>query len=125
MFIYKKIFFMAIQVFLCFTFTFVVFPGVSLSTEFSFLRNSSTKAAWNPLIMIMFFNFFDTLGRYLGGNYHILNPKTVTILTFTRVIFILTFILIAFNKLGNTDWVKILNMILFAVTNGYNSTLLM
>ena len=52
----------------------------------------------------------------------------VLVLTYSRVIFIATFILIAFAEppswlFGHdADWFKIVNMMLFAFTNGYCST---
>lgn len=125
MFIYKKVFPLSSQVFLCFLITFIVFPGVCLETKFKFLDGKSGEFAWNSVLMITFFNTFDTIGRFLGGSYQLFTPNTVIILTLVRLIFVFTFIMIGLNKLFQSDWFRIVNMALFAFTNGYNSTLLM
>ena len=53
-----------------FVLTFVVFPGVTLSTYLEFMSgidNPKLRGAWTALILILTFNIFDTLGRWLGG----------------------------------------------------------
>jgi len=75
--------------------------------------------------MIITFNIFDTLGRFAGGKWQFVTPKTVIFLTLGRVVFIATFVLVGFNLPFNQDWFKLLNMALFSITNGYNSTVLM
>lgn len=81
------------------------------------------------MIMIFTFNVFDTIGRYAGGAYQLFTPRTVIILTVLRLVFIFTFIGIGKEWgpafLFSSDWFKIVNMMVFALTNGYNSTLLM
>lgn len=79
--------------------------------------------------MVMIFNVLDTVGRYLGG-YLMIGDKITIILTYARVIFIVTFLLIAFNVppswlFGHdADWFKIINLALFSFSNGYLSTML-
>lgn len=127
--VYADVAVLALQVFLCFVITFVVFPGTSLSTKFDFLGNTKKDMAWFSLLMITCFNLFDTIGRFAGGYIQLFTPKTVFILTVVRLIFIPTFVLIQLNAnpawIFQSDWFRILNMALFALTNGYNSTLLM
>ena len=127
--IYKNIGFMAIQVFICFTITFVVFPGTLLSTRFGFLGESPLDKAWLSVLIITLFNFFDIIGKFTAGLAKILSPRTIFILTVFRIVFIPTSI---FIKLGyhptwifTSDWFRILNIALFSFTNGYSSVLLM
>lgn len=77
----------------------------------------------------MIFNVFDTVGRYMGGAPMFTLPdKVVLILTYSRTLFLATFLLIAFHVSpswlfgDNADWFKIFNMILFALSNGFVST---
>jgi len=127
--VYYDVSLMAIQVFLCFTITFVVFPGTSLGTKFDFLGTSNKDFAWFAVLMITTFNVFDTIGRFAGGYKQIFSPYTVFILTVTRLVFIPLFVLIQLNSdpasIFQSDWFRITNMALFALSNGYNSTLLM
>ena len=107
-----------------FVLTFIVFPGVSGHTYFTFIDSGS----WFFLTMIIIFNVADTVGRYCGGkpafNIH---SRSVVIGTAVRTIFAATFLLTGFEVgpswLFNSDWFKMTNMVLFALTNGYFSTL--
>lgn len=122
-YIYKKVFPMSSQVFLAFFLTFIVYPGVCTQTHFKFIEKKGD--AWNTLMFLVIFNVFDTIGRFGGGAIRLFTPKTVIFLTVGRAIFVVTFFLVAFNKLFQADWFRALNMAAFAITNGYNSTLLM
>jgi len=81
------------------------------------------------LIFIFSFNALDTVGRWLAGQpFGKMPDKQVLILSFSRVIFIATAFLIDY-EVGpswltgdNADWFKLLNMFLFAFTNGFVST---
>lgn len=80
--------------------------------------------------MITIFNVFDTVGRLMGGvPMFILDDKKAIFLSYARVVFIATFLLISYSTnpqwlFGvNADWFKFVNMILFSFTNGYASTL--
>ena len=127
--VYRKIMSMALQVFFCFLITFVVFPGTSLSTQFDFLGTSAKAQSWFLVLIITVFNIFDTIGRFLGGPYQFFTPRTLFILTVSRLIFIPLLVLIQLSAtphgIFKSDWFRIVNMALFAFTNGYNSTLAM
>lgn len=127
--VYKDIGIMAIQVFVCFLITFIVFPGTTLSTQFDFLGTTNRDFAWFAVLMITAFNLFDTIGRFAGGYIQIFTPNTVFLLTTFRLVFIPLFVLIQLEAnpawIFQSDWFRILNMALFAITNGYNSTLCM
>jgi hypothetical protein len=115
-----------------FTVTFVVFPGDSIDTKIMFLEwlePVELRTSWKVLMLIMIFNVFDTFARFLGGQKWASIPDMAVIIgSYSRIIFVLTFTLIAFNVPpsglfgDNADWFKIINMILFAFTNGYFST---
>jgi hypothetical protein len=74
------------------------------------------------------FSVFDTIGRKMGSLKSFdLEGTGIKILTLSRTIFIGTFYLIAFKVspswLFCSDWFCLVNMTLFAFTNGYASTL--
>jgi len=127
--IYSDCGIMALQVFLCFTITFVVFPGTTLATRFDFLGDSNRDKAWFSVLMVTIFNLFDTIGRFAGGSIQIFSEKTVFFLTVSRLVFIPLFVLIQLDShplwIFSSDWFRILNMAVFSITNGYNSTLTM
>lgn len=111
--------------------TFVVFPGTTNDTSLQFMKGMQNYDSWYFLIMVMIFNVLDTIGRYMGGTPKLmLSDYVVVALSYSRSIFVLTFMLIAFNippswLFGiNADWFKIINMCLFSISNGYISTML-
>ena len=81
------------------------------------------------LVFIMCFNVFDTIGRWLAGqSYGKIGDKRLIVLTYCRIHYIFNAYLIDY-KLGpdwltgkGGDWFKILNMALFAFTNGHFGT---
>ena len=81
------------------------------------------------LVFIFCFNLFDTVGRWLAGQpYGSLSDRSLLILTYGRYIYIMNAYLIDYDvgpdwlvgKGG--DWFKLLNMTLFAFTNGFCGT---
>ena len=112
-----------------FTLTFIVFPNVFLQSYFDFVNNwdisSQDKDSWFFILMALLFNVFDTAGRYLGGAVH-LPTKVIIGASIGRSIFALTTTLIALAEspawLFQSDAFKIINMALFAISNGYIST---
>lgn len=81
--------------------TFAVFPGVSLHTGLNFMGaidDPAIRGSWTALIFIILFNLFDTIGRWLAGQSFGQAPdKLVLLLTYLRVVFIATFVLISLN----------------------------
>jgi hypothetical protein len=74
------------------------------------------------------FNIMDTVGRWCGGMPRFdLKIKTVNRCAYLRTIFIATFLLTDFKAkptwIWNTDGFKIINLVLFAFTNGLLGTL--
>ncbi len=105
--------------------TFIVFPAIAFDTNLKMFRGISNSEGWFVLFINTVFSIFDTVGRKVGGiKAFDLSYTGVRILTIARLLFVVTFYLIAFEKLRfNSDWVIIVNMILFSFTNGYASTL--
>ena len=116
--------------------TFTVFTGAFLKSHFDFMKGMKDREAWYNLSINILFNVFDATGRKLGGSYSI-SDKLVPILSLLRLVFIPTTLLIArFNCDGDLatcphkmsgglldeDWFAIINMILYAFSNGFLST---
>jgi len=113
-----------------FLITLLLFPGTTADTYFKWINNMhlANSEGWYQLACVFLFNIFDTVGRYCGGKPALdLSIRKVNWGTISRVLFIATFLLTDFECapqwLWNTDWFKILNLFLFAFTNGYLSTL--
>ena len=108
--------------------TFIVFPSLAYNTGFNFLIGRNQYFSWNCLLLGFTFNFFDTIGRKLAGVPALMaSGKTVKILSALRFIATITFLLTAFeigpSWLFWSDWFKLLNMAMFALSNGYCATL--
>ena len=81
-----------------FILTFIVFPGLTDDSYFSFLHNIKDEASWYNLLCLIIFNAMDLTGRYIGGSPCASIPrKSVLILSGIRTIFIVTFLLVAFE----------------------------
>lgn len=131
---FKQAYPMLIALWGVFFVTFIVFPGVSDDNVFYFLKDLKAKdlEAWNGLVYVFIFNIFDTIGRYCGGVPKLKMPqKGVIIMSGCRLIFVMTFIMIDYGQRGwgpqwlfgpGADWFKIINMAIFAITNGFTST---
>ena len=109
---------MLFSVFFCFLVTFAIFPGFFLMMSFSF---TETNFPWHLILCLSLFNGFDMTGRILGANYH-LPERAIFIMSVIRVSFVASTILIIIFNDDISDWIKFLNIILFAVSNGYTST---
>lgn len=112
--------------------TFVIFPAVITDSSLHFLRNIENpglRFSWTMDVFITTFNVSDTVGRWLAGQpYGLIGDKGVFIISYARIVFIVTSFLVDYNQgsdwlVGDSgDWFKLLNMALFAFTNGYCST---
>ena len=115
---------------LCFTFllTFIVFPALVQDTNFRFLAGTKSEESWFVLSTLTLFNLFDTLGRMSASLTFMKLSRRMTLLAnYCRTFFLATFLLVAFEAgpawLFTSDWFKVLNMVLFAFTNGWLSSL--
>ena len=84
--------------------------------------------SWFVVATLTLFNIFDTVGRYSAGVTCMTISRKATIsLNYLRTIFILSFLLVSFEVgpawLFNSDWFKLVNLTLFAFTNGWLSSL--
>ena len=73
----------------------------------------------------MGFNVMDTVGRFGGGlPFLMLSHKVIKLLSGLRTLFIVLFLLVAYDiGFFESDWYITLNLLLFAFSNGYVSTL--
>jgi hypothetical protein len=110
---------------LVFVITFIVFPAVSFDTNMKCLGSLANSQSWFVLLINTVFSIFDTIGRKMGGvKAFDLSSGAVKIVTVSRLIFIATFYLIAFQTWKfNADWFIVFNMAIFAWSNGYAGTL--
>ena len=107
-----------------------LFPGTTNNSYFSFIikLDIPNYESWYQLLVVFIFNLFDTVGRYAGGLKSLdLKIRNVKLGAYARLIFIATFLLTDFEAppkwISNVDWFKLLNLVLFAFTNGYFGTL--
>ena len=94
------------------------------------ISEEDNKEGWSALLVIFTFNLFDGIGRVVSDNPRFfMNDRLVLILLYSRAIFIVTFILSVSKDVGpswlfgeNSDWFKVLNMVIFSFSNGYIAT---
>ena len=111
------------NVFFIYVISFSVFPGVIIAKPLQFI-----PIHWSIIVMILLFNGFDTVGRFLTNCIHFIGPKAVTWIAFLRVLILVSICSIGyglFNNLFVIDWWIIVNIILLAVTNGLATNLAM
>lgn len=115
---------------LCWVFvvTFIVFNAAFVKAGFDF--NKSDDETQTQLLdqttVNLIFNCLDTLGRYLGGKF-ILSRRATMALSLLRTVFLFTTLATAVQMspgwLFRADWFRLVNLILFSLSNGYVSTL--
>lgn len=118
-----------LSLWLVFVVTFIIFPGAFFLSHFNFMRSmGDSEFMWYTQFMILGFNIFDTVGRKLGGVVNV-SPNMTYLLSIARIGFLFTTIYIAKGELNQSKFIesdafKAMNMILFAFSNGFVSTLL-
>ena len=106
--------------------TFFLFPGCFLRAHYNSLDDLRLDDfTWYSLIVISIFNLVDSTGRKLAVVFKM--PVTgVFILGFLRIAFVFTIIVMATFDTTHAsfeqDWIRIMNLALFAFTNGYVQT---
>ena len=111
--------------------TFIVFPRIITKTNLHFIdllvEDKQRQVTWTFWFFLFLMNLSDTLGKWIAGRtFASTSDRLGYILTYLRFIFLLTCNLIKF-KLGpdwllgsiQGDWFKLLNLILFGVSNGF------
>ncbi|KAJ5075037.1 equilibrative nucleoside transporter 1 isoform a [Anaeramoeba ignava] len=110
-------------VFFVFFVTLALFPSVI--TQIPSQKSSLTSGGWFAIIMISVFNFFDLIGRTLPRWFSRLFPfKVLFIIIVSRSVFFVLFLLSA-NKIIYSDALSIIFMVIFALSNGYCSSVIM
>ena len=107
-----------IGTFLVLFISFAVFPGVCFTKD---ARLGFCSWGWSVLIYTSIFNTFDTIGRQISGYIPLISDETMLLFSYLRQIFLITFLLLASGIMPypfNTDPVKIINVLLFGLTNG-------
>lgn len=126
---YKKMIYWSAQAYFTFLITYLIFPGTMLSTRLDFLSHSKSRQSWFDIIMITLHAVLDTFGRYLAGIWVIFSKDSVVYLTIARVVHVPLSIAIQLalspSWLFQADWFRLVNISLFALTQGYNTSLLM
>jgi hypothetical protein len=77
--------------------TFIIFPGTFYISNFKMLdgiEDEEERASWYSIIIILLFNVFDTVGRFMGGKFH-LPGKTIITMSILRIVFVASTTLIA------------------------------
>lgn len=100
--------------------TFMMFPGVTLMRTIP-----GMSFTWSSLLMVLTFNTFDTIGKYLAKYRSLFNQKCIAILTVSRFWFFFTFILGATTTnvaVVDTTVFAFVNIAMLGVTNGYVTT---
>ena len=80
---------------------------------------------WYSIIVVLIFNTMDTIGRKMAVIFK-LSLTLVYVLGILRFVFIFTSIFLAVSDISSSmfekTYVKLINLILFAFSNGYVST---
>jgi len=109
-----------------FTATFFVFPGEVVAVKYAGTvgLNGLSKAGWWPVILLTAFQIGDTTGRSLPAVFTCLTRQLVPWASFARLVFIPLWIVAArgIAVVSSDPWTLVL-MLIFALTNGYVSTL--
>mmetsp|Transcript_86260 Transcript_86260/g.118937 ORF Transcript_86260/g.118937 Transcript_86260/m.118937 type:complete len:163 (-) Transcript_86260:51-539(-) len=112
----------ALSVLFIFTVQFAFYPGVTLAYEPSFFVDFS----WFVIALMIFTNVCDTIGRILAKRFEVIPKKYFNKISLFRIIFIVTYMLtyegVAENFFGSNAFI-IINLMLFAISCGYLSTL--
>ena len=112
----------------CFFFTMIIFPGWTNDSYFNFLANTVRPESWYQVTCVTIFSFVECPGAYIANTkWGAISLETAKSTSYYRVIFIVTFVLVAFECppvwLFGADWFKVTNFCIFAFTLGYHSTM--
>lgn len=113
----------------CFNFivTMLIFPGAFFDQHLSFMMKlGDSQFTWYSISAILVFNILDTFGRWVAEKIDIMNDQVIRGCA-NRFLFVILTVLITFydveeNLILENDVFKVINLIFFALTNGYLST---
>lgn len=97
--------------------TFLMFPGIALKKQLNGL-----SVAMSCTILILAFNVFDTLGKYLTSKFQTSSSVILTGLIFFRFLHFPLFILMTGTEkipIIHEDWFAVVNISIFALIHGY------
>ena len=114
--------------FFTFGLTLTFFPGMVQDTNLRFMEGWKDEESLFILTTLTLYNIWDTVGRSAASwKCSQISTRWVLIGSYLRIIFVPIFFLIAFEVgpswLFNSDWFKIVNLSIFALTNGWLSSL--
>ena len=103
--------------------TFTVFPGIMFSFKIGFItkivQDPKMIIPWTFWTIVMLFNVFDTVGKLLAGTrLGNIDNNLAYILSFSRILIVAVTFLIKY-KVYSSDWLNILMIVIFALSNGY------
>jgi len=121
--VFKKIWVEALNIFMIFFVTLSLFPGA----DAILVKPENPSNTFFTTVLILIFQACDLIGRMTPQFYVAPISKAMPFLVLLRVGFFPISILIALNRYPQLhhDWIPIVVMIVFALTNGYFSTLTM
>ena len=112
---------MGLSIAFTFTVQYLFYPGVILKYRPGFLASS-----WFVISVVTYHSFWDTVGRYLAGQYNCIPKPKFMGWCLSRVMFVL-FYMLTFEgvepQVFGSDWFIITNLTLFSISCGYLSTL--
>lgn len=111
---------MLLNIFAVFFMTFLVFPGVILSSDSTIPKITSN---WLPVILITLFNVVDLFGRSLPAYAILFSPKTLPFAIWARFLLYPLFVLLGPTTVIENTWILFGVMVVFSASNGYLSTL--
>ncbi len=84
--------------------------------------------AWASTLLVLTFNIFDSVGKYIAEFQNIYNGASTVILVLGRSLFFLTFLVMVGDPsalIVGADWFAFINMAVFALTNGFCTSCVM
>jgi len=104
--------------------TLTVYPGLAFHTTIKFMNGVPNATNWTVIGIQLVYNLFDTVGRWMAGMpFFDMQIRNINISAAIRTVFVLTFVAVALEwkpaMLFGSDWFKVANIVLLAITNGH------
>ena len=116
--VWKKVQNPAIALFLMFSITFLIFPGLITGIDSQYSKISNGK--WMPVILVTSFNIFDYIGRQFVASWTSFgfNENNLWVACAARILLYPLFIVLYKGYIVN-DIITHIAVVVFAVTNGH------